>query len=102
MSPTTTNTVEYFTADGPISLPIAIAVGIVVSLVIAWTLFSGDSRETFRQAVGQDEATWVRARGWALWKALLVLAECIDTDHERAAVHEHVIGEVLADVDRFG
>lgn len=71
-------------------------------LVIAWTFFAGASREAFRQAIGQDEGTWARARGWALWKALLVLAECIDTDRERAASNEHVISEVLADSDQSG
>ncbi|WP_055586124.1 aminoglycoside phosphotransferase family protein [Peterkaempfera griseoplana] len=69
-------------------------------LVIAWTLFSGDSRESFRKAVCQDDATWARARGWALWKSLLVLSECIDTDPQRAATNHHVITEVLADHDR--
>lgn len=71
-------------------------------LVIAWTMFSGDSRQAFRQAVGQDEGTWARARGWALWKALLLLAKCVDTDQERAAANQYVVGEVLADHDRFG
>jgi aminoglycoside phosphotransferase (APT) family kinase protein len=66
-------------------------------LVIAWTMFTGDAREAFRQAVGQDGRTWARARGWALWKALLILAECVTTDPDRAAVHQHVITEVLAD-----
>ncbi|TDO47227.1 aminoglycoside phosphotransferase (APT) family kinase protein [Kribbella sp. VKM Ac-2527] len=61
-------------------------------LVIAWTFFSGDSRETFRTAVAQDPATWSRARGWALWKALITLAS--DTDVE---VNHQVIAEVLAD-----
>jgi aminoglycoside phosphotransferase (APT) family kinase protein len=40
-------------------------------LRIAWTLFSGPSRDAFRAAVGQDDATWTRARGWTLWKALI-------------------------------
>ncbi|TDO69041.1 aminoglycoside phosphotransferase (APT) family kinase protein [Kribbella sp. VKM Ac-2571] len=40
-------------------------------LVIAYTFFSGSSRATFRDAVDQDPATWARARGWALWKALI-------------------------------
>jgi aminoglycoside phosphotransferase (APT) family kinase protein len=66
-------------------------------LVIAWTMFAGDSREAFRRAVGQDDGTWARARGWALWKALLNLAECIDTEPERAAVNRRVIDEVLAE-----
>jgi aminoglycoside phosphotransferase (APT) family kinase protein len=68
-------------------------------LVIAWTMFSGDSRQTFRNAVGQDPATWARARGWALWKALICLAEDINANEKRAAVNDHVIDEVLADHD---
>jgi len=40
-------------------------------LVIAYTFFSGSSRAAFRDAVAQDAATWARARGWALWKALI-------------------------------
>jgi hypothetical protein len=65
--------------------------------VIAWTMFSGDSRETFRSAVGQDPAMWARARGWALWKALISLAENIDKDETQAAGNRRVIDEVLAD-----
>jgi aminoglycoside phosphotransferase (APT) family kinase protein len=71
-------------------------------LVIAWTMFSGDSRQAFRHAVGQDEGTWARARGWALWKALLTLSGCIDTEQEQAAINQRVISEVLADHDSFG
>lgn len=71
-------------------------------LVIAWTMFTGDSRDAFRRTVAQDDATWARARGWALWKALLVLAGCADTDPAQAAVQRHVIAEVLADHHRFG
>jgi aminoglycoside phosphotransferase (APT) family kinase protein len=40
-------------------------------LRIAWTLFEGGSRAAFRDAVDQDAATWARARGWTLWKALI-------------------------------
>jgi aminoglycoside phosphotransferase (APT) family kinase protein len=71
-------------------------------LVIAWTMFSGDSREAFRRTVGQDRAMWARARGWVLWKSLICLAQYIDTDPEQAAEYRLVIGEVLADHDHFG
>ncbi|MEU5847148.1 aminoglycoside phosphotransferase family protein [Saccharopolyspora shandongensis] len=71
-------------------------------LVIAWTFFSGESRRTFRDVVGHDEATWARARGWALWKAMLTLVECIDEDPEGAVAQRLVIDEVLADHDFFG
>ena len=71
-------------------------------LVIAWTMFSAESREAFRSAVAQDSDTWARARGWALWKALITLADDIDTNETRAAVNRRVIAEVLADHDRAG
>lgn len=35
-------------------------------LVVAWTLFDGDAREVFRAALGVDDATWARGRGWAV------------------------------------
>ncbi|MFD7496291.1 aminoglycoside phosphotransferase family protein, partial [Streptomyces sp. NPDC059832] len=35
-------------------------------LTIAFTLMSADSRAVFREALGVDEATWTRGRGWAL------------------------------------
>lgn len=72
-------------------------------LVIAWGMFSGESREAFRQAVGQDDGTWARARGWALWKALLNLTGLIGTpDRERTAAELRVVEAVLADHERLG
>jgi aminoglycoside phosphotransferase (APT) family kinase protein len=43
-------------------------------LVVAWTLLDGASRARFVEGIGQDTGTWARARGWALWKALITLA----------------------------
>ncbi len=59
-------------------------------LVIAWTMFSGESRRAFREAVALDDATWARARGWALWKALITLA---DGDDAARRVVEEVLGD---------
>lgn len=44
-------------------------------LVMAWTFFKGQSRKVFRNTLKIDDATWARARGWALWKALFVCAK---------------------------
>ena len=66
-------------------------------LAIAWTLFGGESRDAFRAAMGLDDATWARGRGWTHWKALITLAEHIDTDPSQAAGARRVIDEVLAD-----
>ncbi|MGV9881432.1 aminoglycoside phosphotransferase family protein [Streptomyces sp. NPDC003006] len=35
-------------------------------LTIAFTLMTAESRATFRAALGVDDATWTRGRGWAL------------------------------------
>lgn len=71
-------------------------------LVISWTLFSGAGREAFRTAVDQDQGMWARARGWAIWKALIVLARVIDTEVEEAAINRRVIDEVLGDHEEWG
>lgn len=47
-------------------------------LVPAWTMFDGEARAAFRDAVVLDEATWARARGWALWKALITVRDTPD------------------------
>jgi aminoglycoside phosphotransferase (APT) family kinase protein len=40
-------------------------------LTAAWTMFTGTSRARFVDALPFDAGTWARARGWALWKALI-------------------------------
>ena len=42
--------------------------------VLAWTFLDGESREAFRERLPVDHDTWVRGRGWAIWKALITLA----------------------------
>jgi aminoglycoside phosphotransferase (APT) family kinase protein len=42
-------------------------------LVLAWTFLDAPARAEFRSTVGADDAMWARARGWALWKALITL-----------------------------
>ena len=66
-------------------------------VTIAWTLFSGRSREAFRDKLNVDEATWVRGRGWGLWKALLQLREHRLSNVEEAARAERVIRSIIAD-----
>lgn len=38
---------------------------------MAWTFFDDTSRKVFKNTLNMDEGTWNRARGWALWKALI-------------------------------
>ncbi len=69
-------------------------------LAIAWTFFTGESREAFRVALGFDKDTWARGRGWALWKALIVYAAKPGTNYYEVEKSKQVIGEVLADYKR--
>ena len=53
----------------------AMAIGdVACDLTIAWTSFAGAQRRGFRDRIARDDATWARARGWALWKALILIA----------------------------
>ena len=65
--------------------------------VIAWTLFSDESRAAFREVLEADAATWARGRGWALWKALITLAEHRRTGSLRAQLARRVLDEVMAE-----
>jgi aminoglycoside phosphotransferase (APT) family kinase protein len=67
--------------------------------VIAWTFLSGDSRRVFRSRLPVDRAAWARGRGWALWKAMIVLVDALRDDPADALATKHVIAEVLADGD---
>ncbi|MEV0096478.1 aminoglycoside phosphotransferase family protein [Streptomyces sp. NPDC050738] len=69
-------------------------------LVAGLGMFEGEARAAFRATVRADPAMWARARGWLLWKSLLVLSGCIDTDPVEAAVNRRLIDEVLADHGR--
>lgn len=42
-------------------------------LVLAWTFLDGEARKTFR-AAWPDPRLWARARGWAIWKAMIIVA----------------------------
>jgi aminoglycoside phosphotransferase (APT) family kinase protein len=66
-------------------------------LAIAWTLFHGKSRAAFRNALDIDDETWARARGWALWKALIVAAEIVETNAIEYTNLWGVIESVLSD-----
>ncbi len=66
-------------------------------LMVAWTLFSGASREIFRAALSVDEATWARGRGWALSVALIYIPYYLDSNPVGISAARHAIDEVLAD-----
>lgn len=66
-------------------------------LMVAWGLFSGESRDVFRAALSVDDATWARARGHALSWALIFIPYYLDTNPAGVAAARHMIDGVLAD-----
>lgn len=66
-------------------------------LIIAWGLFSGESRDVFRAALAVDDATWARGRGHALSQAVIFIPYYLNTNPVGVGNARRMIDEVLAD-----
>ncbi|MEV5602551.1 aminoglycoside phosphotransferase family protein [Streptomyces sp. NPDC052299] len=64
-------------------------------MMIAYTLLSADSRAAFRSALGPDDATWTRGRGWALATGLNAYTFHAATDPRVAAQTTRQINAAL-------
>lgn len=88
-------------ADGRLSAVIDFdCVGVgdpAVDLIVAWNLLPAAARDTFRRAVGADDAEWARGRGWALSISLIQLPYYWETNPVLAENSRHVIREILAE-----
>ena len=67
-------------------------------LIVAWNLLPAALRDDFREAIGADDATWARGRGWALAQALIALPYYRDTNPTIVAASKALIRELLADM----
>ena len=54
-----------------------------------------ESGAAFRRELGVDDGTWMRGCGWALWKALILLAGVTETNAVEAATPRRVLAELL-------
>ncbi|MGW2155955.1 aminoglycoside phosphotransferase family protein [Nonomuraea sp. NPDC001699] len=94
------HTGNLLTVDGRISAVIDFGgLGIgdpACDLTIAFTLMSAGSRAAFRAALGVDEATWTRGRGWALATGLNAYTAYAAVDPRVAAQTTRQITEALA------
>ncbi|MFB7506762.1 aminoglycoside phosphotransferase family protein [Streptomyces broussonetiae] len=68
-----------------------------VDLIAAWNLLPAAARDTFREAVGADDAEWARGRGWALSISLIQLPYYWDTNPALVENSRHVIAEILTE-----
>jgi aminoglycoside phosphotransferase (APT) family kinase protein len=70
-------------------------------LAIAWHVFTPEGRATFRAAAANahdpiDDATWLRARGWAIAVGLAIVANSADAP-AMAAAARHTVAAALSD-----
>ena len=67
-------------------------------VMVAWKLFKGESRYLFRGKLSVDDATWARARGWALSQALIAISYYTpETNPLLFREAQRWLAEVLAD-----
>ncbi len=66
-------------------------------LMIAWSLFSGESREIFRSILKVDTATWDRGRGHALSQAVIFIPYYLETNPIGVRNAQHTIDEIFAE-----
>jgi aminoglycoside phosphotransferase (APT) family kinase protein len=69
-----------------------------IETIIAWSLFPPDARQAFRDALGLDEATWARGKGWVL-TGVYGIPYYRDTNPVLVANAIRGIDAVLADSD---
>lgn len=67
---------------------------------MAWTFFNKNSRKVFKKVLRMDEETWNRARGWALWKALITYDANRDSNEKVAEESYRVIQVIVDDYER--
>ena len=65
-------------------------------LMIAWSLFSGESRDVFREQLNVDDATWIRGRGQALSQAVIFIPYYLHTNPVGVEYALRMINEILA------
>lgn len=65
-------------------------------LMIAWSYFRGAARAAFLDAAGADPGMIARSRGWALWKAVIIIAGVTPRPPSEVAWARAMLGAVLA------
>lgn len=68
-------------------------------VIAAWTVFGPVGRAAFRDALGVDDATWDRARGFALHQAAMIIPYYEVTNPGFVTLARRTVDEILGDVD---
>jgi len=68
-------------------------------VIAAWSVFSHTGRGVFRDVLDVDDATWNRARGFALHQAAMIIPYYAETNPGFVALAKRTVEEVLADIN---
>jgi aminoglycoside phosphotransferase (APT) family kinase protein len=66
-------------------------------VIAAWSVFGAAGRERFRSELAVDDATWVRARGYALHQAVLIIPYYRETNPRFVEMARRTVNEVIVD-----
>ena len=72
---------------------------LAADVIAAWSVFSHTGRGVFRDALDVDDATWNRARGFALRQAAMIIPYYTETNPRFVAMAKRTVEQVLADVN---
>ena len=67
---------------------------------VAWAVLDAETRPVFRARLGVDDATWARARGWAVSQAVIALPYYLETYPAIVREARRWLSEALADRER--
>lgn len=68
-------------------------------LIPAWSIFKSKGRKMFQHLIQSDKDTWLRARGYALHQALLIIPYYRETFPKFVDHAKRTINEILLDIE---
>jgi aminoglycoside phosphotransferase (APT) family kinase protein len=68
-------------------------------LIPAWSIFNSKGRKVFRNSINADKDTWLRARGYALHQAVLIIPYYRVTNPEFVTLAKRTLNEILMDLN---
>ena len=67
-------------------------------VIAAWAVFGPRGRKVFRKALGVDDETWNRARGFALHQASVIIPYYRKTNPDFVTMAARTIGEIVSEL----
>ncbi len=64
-------------------------------LIPAWSIFNSKGRKVFQNSIHADKDTWLRARGYALHQAVLIIPYYRETNPQFVALAKRTLDQIL-------